>query len=469
MGMNVLFIYTNIDGTHDETYSFGLASIVAVTKQQGYTARVFIVKSRAEYSLLYDVIREFLPSVIAFSSVSSQFRFIKEIAESIKERFPQIILVCGGVHTTIFPNSLQECHALYGVFRGESEYAFLEFLDRFAQGRPYTDSPNFVYRSGDTIALNPLNPLISNLDSLPFPDKTTYPYIETVSQNGIAPFLFSRGCPFSCSYCSNHAIAHVYGMKTNRPRYRSPESCIQEIEETLRLFPGITTVWIMDDIFGLDKNWRTEFCRKYKERISIKFDCLLRANVVDENFIQLLKEAGCYRVSFGVESGNEYIRNEVMNRKMSNEQIIRAFELCHRHGLETNAINIIGIPGETEEMIWDTVRLNRTIKPTTSGVNIFYPYRGTKLGDSCFAQGLVDEKRYYDFTCERRETILAYPEQLKERLQYYYKNWDILIYPYDLKRRIKSILMKNPALWEGIRRVKRSVIGQRGRSVGEGI
>jgi radical SAM superfamily enzyme YgiQ (UPF0313 family) len=187
--------------------------------------------------------------------------------------------------------------------------------------------------------------------------------------------------------------------------------------------------------------------------------------VVDEDFIRMLKDAGCYRVSFGVESGNEYIRNEVMNRKMSNEQIIRAFELCHRYGLETNAINIIGIPGETEEMIWDTIRLNRIIKPTTSGVNIFYPYRGTKLGDSCFAQGLVDEKRYYDFTSERRETILAYPEQYKERLQYYYQHWDILIYPYDLKRRIKSILMKNPALWEGIRRVKRSIIGQQGRSI----
>ncbi|HTY53230.1 MAG TPA: radical SAM protein [Methanomicrobiales archaeon] len=457
--MKVLFVYTNINGTHDETYSFGLASLVAVTKQAGHTARVSIVKNQGEAAALPDSVAGFQPRVVAFTSVSSQFRFVKEMAEGIRNRSPGTIIVCGGVHTTIFPHALREAPALDGVFRGEAEPAFLEFLDRIEGGRPFTGTPNFVYRSGEDIVENPLNPLIADLDSLPFPDKTTYPYIETVSRDGIAPFLFSRGCPFSCSYCSNHAIARVYGLQANRPRYRSPESCIREIEETLRQFPVIRKVWIMDDIFGLDRNWRTEFCRVYKERIPVKFDCLLRANVVDEEFIRLLKDSGCYRVSFGVESGNEYIRNEVMNRKMSNEQIIRAFELCHRYGLETNAINIIGIPGETEEMIWDTIRLNRTIRPTTSGVNIFYPYRGTKLGDSCFKESLVDEKKYDEFTSERRETILAYSREFQQRLQYYYRNWDILIYPYDLKRRIKSILMKNPLLWEGIRRVKRSIIG----------
>ena len=454
--MNVLFIYTNIDGTHEETYSFGLASIVAVTKRLGHTAKVIVVRSRNDYKNIYNTVRDFSPEVIAFSSVSSQFRFVNEIVDVLKRTYPKKIMVCGGVHTTIFPKALLSSH-LDGVFVGESEHAFEEFLRRVAAGRPYTGCKNFVYKSNGDIVVNPLNPLIENLDLFPFPDKTTYPYIDTVTPYGVAPFMFSRGCPFSCTYCSNHAIAKVYGENINRPRYRSPESSIREIEETLKLFPQIKKIWIMDDIFGIDKKWRKEFCDKYKERIKVPFDCLLRANVADEEFIKMLKEAGCYRISFGIESGNSYIRNEVMNRKMSTEQIINAFNLCEKYGLETNAINIIGTPGETEDMIWDTILLNRSVHPTTSGVNIFYPYRGTKLGDACFDDGLVDEERFNTFSSERRATVLEYPEEFKKKLEYYYNDWDILVYPNDVKRRIKHIFMKNKFVWESLRKIARMI------------
>jgi radical SAM superfamily enzyme YgiQ (UPF0313 family) len=221
----------------------------------------------------------------------------------------------------------------------------------------------------------------------------------------------------------------------------------------------IKTIWIWDDTFGLDKQWANEFCREYKDRIGIKFDCLSRANVVDEEFIKMLKEAGCYRISFGIESGNEYVRNQIMNRKMSNEQIIRAFSLAQKYGLETNAINIIGVPGETEEMIWDTIMLNRKVHPITSGVNIFYPYKGTNLGDECFSKGLVNEEQYRKFSQERRESVLNYSEDYKRKLMYYYKNWPVLVYPYDVVLRIKWLLMKNPAIWDALRKMKRSISG----------
>jgi anaerobic magnesium-protoporphyrin IX monomethyl ester cyclase len=215
----------------------------------------------------------------------------------------------------------------------------------------------------------------------------------------------------------------------------------------------------MDDTFGIDKKWRDEFCRKYKERIGIRFDCLLRANVIDEEFIRLLKDSGCYRISFGIESGNEYVRNKIMNRNMTNEQIERAFSLCKKYGIETNANNIIRVPGETEEMIWDTIRLNKKIKPTTSGVNIFYPYKGTILGDFCFEKGLVNENQYGEFSSERRESVLNYPEDYKKKLTNYYKNWPMLVYPYELILRIKCILMENPTLWNNLRKMKRSISG----------
>ena len=308
------------------------------------------------------------------------------------------------------------------------------------------------------LRINKLKPLISDLDSLPFPDRYTYPFRENLKKIGYAPFLFSRGCPYLCSYCSNHAIAARYNLSSNSARYRSPESSIREIEETVDKF-SFQKLDIGDDIFGLDKAWREEFCKKYKKRIKIKFSCLLRANLVDENFVRLLKNAGCYRISIGIESGNEYIRNEVMNRKMSNKEIIEAFEIAHQYGLETNAINMIGTPGESEDMIWDTIKINRQAKPTVTGVNIFYPYKGTKLGDHCFKKGLVNERLYNDFSNERRETVLTYPETYRKKLTYYRENWETLVYPLDLKKRFLNLLRKT-FVWQRLRALKKYVLSR---------
>ncbi|MFH1995925.1 MAG: radical SAM protein, partial [Candidatus Omnitrophota bacterium] len=206
------------------------------------------------------------------------------------------------------------------------------------------------------------------------------------------------------------------------------------------------------------RKWRKEFCQRYKKDIGLPFGCLLRANVVDEEFIRLLKAAGCYRIEIGIESGNDYIRNDVMRRGMSNEQVIRAFALARSAGIETNAINIIGTPGEDEEMIWDTIRLNRLVRPTTSSVNIFYPYRGTKLGDDCFEKGLVDKNLYGDFSNERRETVLNYPDAYKKKLLHYSRNWEALVYPFDLKRRGLRFVRRS-FIGKYLRTIKRSILG----------
>jgi len=258
-----------------------------------------------------------------------------------------------------------------------------------------------------------------------------------------------------CTYCSNHALAELYERKRNYPRFRSPETCIQEIEEVVEKYSKrIDFIWILDDIFGLNNEWREEFCEKYRKRIKKKFMVQARVEMANDHLFSLLKGAGCFRVLFGVESGNETVRNEIMGRKMTNDDIINAFDLCHKHGLETLAVNIIGIPGESEEMILDTINLNRRLNPTISGVNIFYPYRGTVLGDKCFKEGLVDEERFQEFSNERRETILKYSEEHKKMLSHYYDNWAILVDPYNIKLRLVKALKTIGAIGFA-RRIKR--------------
>lgn len=450
--MNVLFIYSNINGLHQDCYSFGLASIVSIARANGHKAKVLIIRAKDEYLRIPDEIDRFKPKIVGFSSVSSQFNFVKEIAALIKKRFPDIINVCGGVHPTINPECILETEFLDGIFVGESENSFAEFLKKVESGKPYKDNDNLGYIEDGKLIINKLKPLITDLDTLPYPDREVYPFKDTLDKVAEAPFSFLRGCPYLCSYCSNHAIAKRYNLTRNRPRYRSPESSIQEIEEAMSRF-RINSIFIADDIFGLDKGWREEFCEKYRRRINVRFACVLRVDYVDKEFIKLLKSVRCYRILIGIESGNEYVRNKIMNRQMSNNKIVKAFDIIRKNKIESNAINIIGVPGETEEMIWDTIKLNRRVKPTVSSVNVFYPYKGTELGDRCFKEGFVNENLYHAFCNERRETVLNYPEEHKKRLAYYRENWEGLAYPFDFRRALLRFAKKK-AIGKYLRKLK---------------
>ena len=161
-----------------------------------------------------------------------------------------------------------------------------------------------------------------------------------------------------------------------------------------------------------------------------------------------------------------------MDRAMKRETIINAFKLAKKFGLKTNAINIIGVPGETKEALLDTIRLNQEIDPTTSGVNIFYPYKGTPLGDKCFKDGLVNLEKYKDFSNERRESVLNYDEEWLETLKYYRSNWYTEVFPrnkiknitrttldlyYNFKQQIKRIPVVGPIVTDQWRAAKREV------------
>jgi len=459
--MNVLFVYPNINGFHYDNYHFGLASIVSIVRQAEYNTKVLLITEKSEYSLLLNEIKSFDPQVVGFSSVSSQFHYVKEMVSLVKEVSPETITVCGGVHPTIYPDALLETNVLDCVFVGESEFSFVEFLDKIKNCEAYQETDNLAYARNGKLVRNKLKPLIENLEILPHPDKEVYPYEQASIRLGYAPFFFTRGCPYTCTYCSNHALANMYNRRRNYPRFRSPESCIQEIEEVIRRYGDrIQHVFIGDDIFGLNTRWRQEFCDKYKERVNVKFIIVMHVEMVNDELLNMLKDAGCFRLLFGVESGDEVQRNEVLDRRMSNEQIIRAFDLCRKHDLETISINIIGFPGETEEMIKRTVELNKRIRPTSSVVNIFYPYKGTKLGDKCFEEGLVDLGKFHDFTNERRESILKYSKKHRKMLMYYYNNWDILFDPFNVKLRLKKYLSQTRML-EHARTIKKAIERQR--------
>jgi len=428
----ILFVYTNISIAKANYYSHGLGSIVAVLKRHEYSVEIFNLFDfgEEEKSELSQFISHFKPQIIGFTCVASQYRFIRKIVAYIKKSFPHIVIVIGGVHPTLLPNMLLEVRSVDYLFRGEAEHTFLDFCTRFYEGGDVTKVKSLVYvNTGGELTLNEMLPLDRDLDSLPEPDRESFNYEDVLkATGGKATFLFNRGCPFNCSFCSNHALAKVHGLERMISRTRSVDLAIKEIIHVTQKY-DVKLVRVIDEIIGVNKAWLMDFCKEYKKRINIPFTCFQRANLVDEAKIAALKEAGCIRVNLGVESGNDFIRNYLMNREISKEQIIEAFRICDKFGMRTTAANMIGLPFETVDMIFDTIALNRIILPTYNVVGIFYPYPGTKLAFLCKELGLIDEKRALseDFVERKQGSILKLP-LTDEQLNWFRQNWGRLIY-----------------------------------------
>ena len=444
--MNIRFVYTNINGFHYDNYHYGVGSLVQKCVDEGHTVSVNVILHKNKFADFEEDIKNSPPDVVGFSSVSSQFAHCQELAKIVKQHSSKIITICGGVHPTLAPEEVIDAKFIDFFLRGEGEVALSEFLRRIKNKENYYDSPNMCYEKDGELVKNDLMPLTKDLDIFPIPNKTIYPYYEaSIKRTKTAPFFFTRGCPFTCKYCFNQFWAQIYDRNRNYPRFRSAEVCIKEMEDVVsRHIDDIEYCFIGDDIFGQNGKWRKEFCDKYKERIfkkyGMKFMILMRVEMIKPKLLTLLKDSGCFRIFFGVESGDEIQRKEVLDRKMSDSTIQSAFDLCREYGLETLAVNIIGFPDETEEMIKKTIKLNRKLKPTTSGVNIFYPYRGTELGDKCFKENLVDMQIFDNFDNERRESVLNFSEDHHEMLLHYYNNWTNLVQPVWSRQRFEPLL-----------------------------
>jgi anaerobic magnesium-protoporphyrin IX monomethyl ester cyclase len=172
-------------------------------------------------------------------------------------------------------------------------------------------------------------------------------------------------------------------------RWRSVEHVLGELRALRARYP-VKTINFQDDTFTLDIDWTLAFCHAYGAEFDLPFWVNTRAErLLDERVVGALAEAGCVGVRIGVENGDEALRRSVLKRTMSNEELIRAFDLARRHGLKTYTCNMIGVPGETPETIQATIALNRRLAPDQFQFSVFYPYPLTELFDTCTSQGLL--------------------------------------------------------------------------------
>jgi len=215
---------------------------------------------------------------------------------------------------------------------------------------------------------------------------------EKIKEDPIKHFIAGRGCPYNCKYCFNEKYSKVYEGKGKRVRFRSVDNVIEEVKDVINKYPT-KVVYFQDDTFILDKEWLKEFCEKYKE-INLPFHCHVRANLVDEEIVKMLKEAKCYSVHIAAETADDKIRNEVLNRNMSKEEILNSCKLLRKYGIKFMMQNMIGLPGGSLKKDLKTLKLNIKCKPNYAWVSIFQPYPGTELEKYCRENGYVEDLDY---------------------------------------------------------------------------
>lgn len=435
--MKVLFIYSDISGTEHygaKKFYSGIGSLSAVLKAAGHSTELVYLQGELARDAFVAQVQAKAPDLVAFSSTTHQFPYIERYAGYLREAMPGLLRVCGGTHPTLVPQQVAASPVFDVICVGEGEYPLRDLAQRLEGGQDYADVPNLWVRRGEEIIRNPLRPLIADLDELPYVDRELFDYESLLAaNNGWVDIMSGRGCPYECSYCCNPGLKACYAGLGKYVRFRSVGHVMGELR-ALRARYAAKTVNFQDDTFTLDRRWTLDFCQAYAAEQDLPFWINTRAErILDETVVRALAEAGCAGVRIGVENGDESLRAGVLKRRMSNDDLVRAFALLHAHGLKAYSCNMIGIPGETPATIQATIDLNRRLEPDEFQFSVFYPYPMTELHDTCVAQSLIKPghtvSSYY-----AKESILDLPTLSAKELARGYERFVALRSELALKR-----------------------------------
>lgn len=360
--------------------SIGLCVISAVARHEGH--EVYLSEMNSEDPL--ERVAKLKPDVVAYSSSTGESKHYIKLNQRLKERFSDVFTIMGGPHPTFYPDMIHET-TLDAICRGEGEEAFANVLGTLSSGGMVSGIPNIFTKSDTPFTVRNL---VEDLDSLPFPDYSLLYDNTEMGKYPLKAFIASRGCPYNCTYCFNSAWREIYSGRGKVVRRHSVDYVVEDIQMVKERWP-LSNVKFQDDIFTYRADdWLEEFSRKYKQHIGLPFFILTRCDLLTEDIVKLLKYAGCHTISMSIEAGNPQIRNEMLKRRMSDEQIITAHRLCEKYGISTFTNCIFGLPGATIAEDIQSLDLCLKSRVTWAEFPIFYPFPKTELGDQVINMGM---------------------------------------------------------------------------------
>lgn len=425
MPMKILFLLKNT-GMHER---LGMMTLASVLKKRGHAAQLLLTEDLGEEECLAKV-KSIAPHVLAYSIMTGEHNYHIDLNKTLRKHY-ECFSVFGGPHPTFYPEMIKK-DKIDAVCLGEGDIFFPELIERLQAGKDFYNVPNFWFKKPDgAIIRNAIGPLPANLDDIPFPDRALiYAADHALRAKGNKMFMAMRGCPYQCTYCFNHAYNEINKGKGAILRMRSVGNLIAEIKQVKANY-FLDRVWIQDDTFLLKpKGWLEEFAERLPKEIGLPLICNVRANLMsNEHLGRLLKKMDCRSVCIGVECGNNLIANDVLKRNISNEDIVKSFEILHKHGIKITAQNLLGLPVDNPlEVDRETLDFNIKLRPYFAWSSILYPYPGTEIGKLCVQKGMFDANFEKIHVSNKTESALDFGDlNIKRKIVRMHKLFGLIV------------------------------------------
>jgi len=425
----------------------GVMYLSGALKKAGHETKMIFVPDAA----LDEKIVEFDPQVVAFSFTTGQHNAVLGLNARVKELLPNVISLCGGAHVTVVPEFIEET-GIDAICRGDGEYAVVNFVNAVEKGEDLTQLASIWFKDEHGVVhKNEPGPLESDLENFGFCDRSiVYDAADFYRMSERKVIKTDRGCPMNCSFCFHHAWKKkVYKVTNNEyVRRRSVSHVIEEAKQLKEKYP-LTFVHFLDDIFNINNKWLEEFAERWPKEVGVPFDAILMANMVTEKHIRLLKQAGCIYARIAFEAANDHMRNAVMKKNTTRQQLVRAAGFIRDHGIRLGSLNMLGGPGSSIDDDIETILLNIECKVDHPLASLLQPYPMTDINEMTQEMGLATDTWDEFPTLFNRTTSISLPNR------HYYENlhkWFPVVvrFPFMLpfaRRAIRWKIMGRPFTW----------------------
>ncbi|MBU1627757.1 B12-binding domain-containing radical SAM protein [bacterium] len=378
----------------------GIAYIGALLEREKIPVRlVDCAPYLTTHEELSKILVEEKPDIIGYSATTLLYVNTIQAAKNARKVCPKALIVTGGAHVTAVPEeTMQEDFFDVGII-GEGEYTFMEIANKVKNNdRDFSGVKGIIYRSNGKVITNEARPFIKNLDELPLPARHLLPPLKDYSPSPVsvrklpwAHMITSRGCPYPCAFCDTK----VFGQKF---RKFSAEYVVEEIENVIKVH-GAKEIRFLDDIFPLDRKRFFKIAEEMRKRkLKFPWTCQARVDNVDKELLQGLKDAGCWQILYGLESGDEAHLQKILRKTVTLEQSRKAVELAKEVGLSVRADFLVGFPGDTHESFKKTVEFAKSLKLDVAHFNGFTPLPGTELAMTAKKEGKI---KHFDYNMYR--------------------------------------------------------------------
>jgi len=386
--------------------SIGYMSMSAVLKQQGHSVDVFYC-DRFNQKATLKKIQDFDPDIVGFSVLTPSVSFLLDLAKEIKKR-THALTIFGNIHMLLCPDLIKEpCIDMICLWEGETVFA--QVCACLDAKKPYQHIKGLWAKEGAQIIKNELPAELVPLDDLPFYDRDMYDKYSFFRHSQYLRISLGRGCPASCSFCHSAFLRHHYGGG-KYVRKMSPQRAIAELEYQISRRKKVNFIFFTDEVFWITREWLRHFLTLYKQKIHIPFSANFHFTQIEEEDIKLFAEANVNNLIFAVESGDEKIRFNLLQKHVKDADIFQASGWMQKYKIAYVSSAMFGLPGVDFDDHVAQIEFYRRLKPSYIWTIFFQPYPGLKLAEHpeirahLSAQAAFSPTGHHDIHLKGKET-----------------------------------------------------------------